>query len=339
VRCPSLADLPAPPPDKSGWPWTEESLRLPDKLPDGRPWPRVSIVTPSYNQGDFIEETIRSVLLQGYPDLEYIILDGGSTDGSVDIIRKYEPWLAHWVSKRDGGQTEAINNGWRKATGEILAYINSDDCYLAGAIAAAVEGFQSDSQTGMVYGTAIIVDETGKELRVWKGQPFDLKTTLTVGSIVPQPTAFFSGKALKRIGYLDEKWHMIMDYDLCIRISVQWPTVCLPGTLARFRDHRQSKTNTRFEATATELIYWLATFSPEHISPEEWRAIKWETLSRVHYEWAMAYLANGRQYAPKALKQLVKSLLQYPLFVLKRPMGTSYLLKEVLLSYFTAIGV
>ena len=114
----------------------EGSPRLPDSLPDRRPWPRVSIVTPSYNQSEFIEETIRSVLLQGYPNLEYIILDGASTDGSVDIIRKYAPWLAYWVSEPDRGQTHAINQGWRYATGNIVTYINSDDCYLQGTISS-----------------------------------------------------------------------------------------------------------------------------------------------------------------------------------------------------------
>src|SRR5688572_28969334 len=108
MRCPMLSDLPAPPPGKTGWPWTEETFQLPEAMPDGKRWPRISIVTPSYNQGQFIEETIRSVLLQCYPNLEYIVIDGGSTDDSVEIIEKYKSWLTYWVSEPDKGQVDAI---------------------------------------------------------------------------------------------------------------------------------------------------------------------------------------------------------------------------------------
>ncbi|MCG2767567.1 MAG: glycosyltransferase, partial [Anaerolineae bacterium] len=129
MRCPTLSELPPPPSGKTGWPWTEESEQLPEMMPGGEPWLRVSIVTPSYNQAQFIEETIRSVLLQGYPNLEYIVLDGGSTDDSVQIIRKYADWIAYWASEKDNGQTDAINRGWQRATGSILAYLNSDDIH------------------------------------------------------------------------------------------------------------------------------------------------------------------------------------------------------------------
>jgi glycosyltransferase involved in cell wall biosynthesis len=301
-------------------------------MPDGRPWPRVSIVTPSYNQAEFIEETIRSVLLQGYPDLEYIIVDGGSNDGSVEIIRKYAPWLAYWVSEPDRGQTHAINKGWTYATGDVLAYINTDDCYREDALAAAVEGFRADPRAAMVYGTAVVVDEVGHQLRTWEAQPFDLKVMLTVGNVVPQAAAFFARDALERAGYLDETWHMIMDYELCIRLGLQFPAVCLAETLARFRDHPQSKTRSRFKATARELIQFAAIFSTEKVSPQELRAIKRAMVSRVYYECAMTYLAIGRQHGSQALKQFAKSILVYPLFALRRPMDTAYILKEVLLS-------
>src|ERR1043166_2255932 len=117
VRCPRLKDLPDPLPNKAGWPWTEESNPPNNGTPVGPEWPCVTLVTPSFNQGEFIEETIRSVLLQGYPNLEYLVLDGGSTDNSVEIIKKYSPWLSYWVSETDAGQSDAVNRGLKRASG------------------------------------------------------------------------------------------------------------------------------------------------------------------------------------------------------------------------------
>jgi glycosyltransferase involved in cell wall biosynthesis len=127
MRCPSLSDLPSPPPKKTGWPWTEESRQLPELMPDGSEWPQISIVTPNYNYGRFIEETIRSILLQGYPNLEFIVIDGASTDNSVEIIKKYDSWITYWVSEKDQGQANAINKGIEYCTGKIFNWINSDD--------------------------------------------------------------------------------------------------------------------------------------------------------------------------------------------------------------------
>ncbi len=139
MRCPTLSDLPPPPPGKTGWPWTEECPQLPDTRSDGSAWPRISIVTPSYNQGQFIEETIRSILLQGYPKLEYIIMDGGSTDESLEIIRKYAPWFNYWQSKPDAGQAAAISEGVSLSHGCIIHWINSDDFLLKGALKIVAE--------------------------------------------------------------------------------------------------------------------------------------------------------------------------------------------------------
>ena len=145
MRCRTLTELPPPPAGKSGWPWTVETPPVPLARPDGSPWPRISIVTPSYNQGQFIEETIRSVLLQGYPDLEYIIIDGGSTDQSVEIIKKYEAWLTYSVSENDGGQSHAINKGFERATGVLLSWLNSDDVLLPDALAAVAARLSSSA--------------------------------------------------------------------------------------------------------------------------------------------------------------------------------------------------
>ena len=141
IKTVTLDDLPAPPPGKTGWIWTEQSNPLPPKMPDGTEWPRISIVTPSYNQGHYIEETIRSILLQGYPNLEYIIIDGGSTDRSVEIIQKYASFLTYWVSEPDNGQTQAIDKGLAYCTGEIFNWVNSDDFLSRNALATIASAF------------------------------------------------------------------------------------------------------------------------------------------------------------------------------------------------------
>ena len=208
----------------------------------GITWPRVSIVTPSYNQGQFIEETIRSVLLQGYPNLEYIIIDGGSTDGSVEMIRKYEPWLAYWVSEPDRGQSDAINKGWRWARGEILAWLNSDDVYRSGSIAMVVETFLTQPAVGCVYGHCDCINEEGLIIGKLGEWEFNLRRLIRrCESPIPQPATFVSRSALDAVGMLDQDLHYAMDYDLWIRIGLRFPIVRVPQTLAAFRVHTRSK--------------------------------------------------------------------------------------------------
>ena len=147
MQCPQLSELPKAPSGKTGWPWTEESRRLPVLRYEGDPWPRISVITPSFNQGEFIEETIRSVLLQDYPDLEYLILDGGSTDNSIEIIKRYSTWLTYWVSEPDSGQSDAINRGLKRASGDFCTWINSDDMLCKNALIdhASQVGFDTDN--------------------------------------------------------------------------------------------------------------------------------------------------------------------------------------------------
>jgi glycosyltransferase involved in cell wall biosynthesis len=336
VRCPTLRQLPSPPPGKTGWPWTQDSPQLPDARPDGQTWPRLSIVTPSYNQGRFIEETIRSVLLQGYPNLEYLVIDGGSDDESLEIIRKYEPWLAYWLSEPDRGQAHAINKGWERATGDIVAYINTDDFYLAGAFAIIAQEFCANPTVGMVYGTALIVDEQGKPLKDWEARPFDVRVMLTVGSIIPQPAVFFSKTALNTLGYLDERWHQILDYEFCIRVGMRYPSLCVARTLARFRNHPASKTRLRFEQTARELIDFVTNFNADQFTARELSSIKRTALSRVYYELALGYAEQEQRQEPEVLKPLVKSIGLEPRIALRQPMLTAHIGKMVLIGYLKA---
>jgi len=180
--------IPASPKNKTGWPWPEGSEPLPERMPDGSEWPMISIVTPSYNQAPFLEETIRSVLLQGYPNLEYIIIDGGSTDGSVDIIKKYEPWLSYWESEKDRGQSHAINKGWKISSGAFLSWINSDDVLKPQSLFRVMEQFENHASAGLIYGDNERIDENGQILSVKKGKKIDLPDMLTSVSMpVPQP--------------------------------------------------------------------------------------------------------------------------------------------------------
>lgn len=249
-RCPTLAELPPPPPGKSGWPWTEESGQLPDlsgaEGPDGSPWPSISIVTPSYNQGQFIEETIRSVLLQGYPNLEYIVIDGSSTDESVQIIKKYAPWLKYWISEPDRGQSHAINKGLKHCSGDIFNWINSDDLLTPGALHAVAMAWRKTPQT-IVAGAAINFDENGLE-DLHSPNAISLQNFVNwrkareSGWMWQQPSTFLPGADVRKIGGVREDMRFSMDHFLMIDLLQLCNVVYVPDVLARFRLHSDSKT-------------------------------------------------------------------------------------------------
>ena len=244
VRCRTLTELPPPPAGKSGWPWTVETPPVPLARPDGSPWPRISIVTPSYNQGQFIEETIRSVLLQGYPDLEYIIIDGGSTDQSVEIIKKYEAWLTYWVSENDGGQSHAINKGFERATGVLLSWLNSDDVLLPDALAAVAARLSSSAVKVLVAGRAEYRDVSGTH-SIWVVDRVP-RTFSEVFSFFDtyfaQPSVFFTRQALNSTGSLREKLHYAMDLDLWLRMGRHARITLVDQHLSWMRQHKDAKT-------------------------------------------------------------------------------------------------
>jgi glycosyltransferase involved in cell wall biosynthesis len=250
MRCPTLSELPPPPPGKTGFPWTEESQQLSGHLPDGSEYPRISIVTPNYNYGRFIEETIRSVLLQGYPNLEYIIMDGGSTDDSVEIIKKYEPWLVYWVSEKDGGQTSAINKGLKLCKGTIFNWINSDD-QLTSESLAKVASLWIVQKPDLVIGAAVAIDETSRQItQYWQPhKPQGVPDWIQKGQFglrISQPSTFLGMHLFERVGVLREDLHYAFDWSLYLKILTFVPEVniqVIPEILSSFITHPAAKTS------------------------------------------------------------------------------------------------
>ena len=202
----------------------------------------ISIVTPSYNQSRYLEQTIQSVLAQGYPNIEYMVVDGGSTDDTLNVIRKYESRLAWWVSERDQGQTDAINKGFGRARGDILAWINSDDTYEPGALAAAACYLQDHPEVGMVYADCNYIDESGNVVGKFKAAQTDHRLLRRGYTHIPQQTMFLRADLWKQVGPLDPSFYFAMDYDLWIRISARAEIKYVPQVWANFRLHTSGKT-------------------------------------------------------------------------------------------------
>ena len=274
MASPSLAVLPTPPAGTAGWPW--QFLQPQEKLQQELgPWPRVSIITPSYNQAEFLEKTIRSVLLQGYPDLEYIIIDGGSTDGSVEIIRKYEPWLAYWVSEPDRGQSEAINKGFRRTTGQVIAWLNSDDIYHPGVLHKAVWALE-ENRARLVCSRCRLVAPGGRLVGMYAPT-----VPVTTRSLImtwessypspPQPTVFFGRDVLDQTGLLDESLHYALDYEYWLRAIQHFSFCFVDDVWADYLVHPASKTGQGWRPFARE------TFE---VGCRYWHVLKWEDRLR-----------------------------------------------------------
>ena len=270
--CPTLTELPPPPPGKTGWPWTEASPSLPDTMPDGSPWPRVSIVTPSYNQGQFIEETIRSVLLQGYPNLEYIVMDGGSTDGTVEILSKYEPFLSFLRVGPDDGQAAAIAEGFKRAVGEIMAWLNSDDRYLPRTLARVTSFFTAHPHIVFGNGDVNCIDTDGRFVqRIYAIKPNRFLTTNLGVHGWPQQGCFWRYSAYKQVGGVDSSLYFCMDRDLFIRLVGVGPSTRIPGPpLADFRTHDQAKSSTILDVARRENVALIAKYGQPGLQSWKW---------------------------------------------------------------------
>jgi len=235
--------LPIPTCSKNSWPWEAEGVSV--FFSDDIQWPKISIVTPSFNQGKYIEETIRSVLLQNYPNLEYIIVDGGSTDETLEIIKKYEPWLTYWVSEPDKGQSHAINKGLEKCTGEIFNWLNSDDWYMPGALFEVANAFLNHSTAQFVSGFENRIDQNGV-VNLYTGTFLKPSIEETIDLCeVAQPSTFFKLDTIKKVHGVSEDLHYIFDAEMWVKLLLQYGQnhfVKIKMVLVNFRLHADSKT-------------------------------------------------------------------------------------------------
>jgi glycosyltransferase involved in cell wall biosynthesis len=256
-------------------------------MADGSPWPRISIVTPSFNQRPFLEEAIRSVLLQGYPDLEYLIIDGGSEDGSVGIIKKYSKWLYFWTSKKDVGQSHALNKGFSKTSGDICAYISCDDIYEPNAFRHIAHAFERSPRPDVVAGNMVIFDaKTIKsEIRSWwpdnPGYFFEKPFNYTMS----QEATFYDARFFRSMRGFDESLHFCFDLEFGVRAGLKGAHVlCIPDYLARFREHPDSKSTSQRVRFCEEQLQLLIKFGEAcGISGSSKRLLVRRTQCEIHY--------------------------------------------------------
>jgi glycosyltransferase involved in cell wall biosynthesis len=223
--------------------------------------PLVSIVTPSFNQAAYLEVAIQSVLAQSYPNLEYMVIDGGSTDGSLAIIQKYRDRLAWWVSEADSGQAEAINKGLARAQGTIVAWLNSDDLYLPGGLEQAARIFEDNPRLGLIFGDALSIDADGKPFNLQRFGDWGL-TELMQFRIICQPTVFIRREALDEAGLLDPSYHYLLDHQLWLRIAARREIAYLPRLVAAARYHAAAKNVAhahRFGQETFRILAWMET--------------------------------------------------------------------------------
>lgn len=256
--------FPSPIAGRTGWPWDFK----PERVSVNFDLPRVTIVTPSYNQAEYLEETIRSVLLQGYPNLEYFIMDGGSTDGSVEIIRKYEPWLAGWVSEKDNGQSAAINKGFSKATGEWLGWLNSDDCFAPNALFNLLKTAYS-SQSDFVYGPCIQFGMTPAimlfpKMKMPGHRAFDFDVIRMV-DLIDQPATLWKRKTYEQCGPLADDLHYVFDWDYFIRCAQKNKGALCIHPIAIYRLHASNKSTELGFKRYDELVFVSLKYLPNHL--------------------------------------------------------------------------
>jgi glycosyltransferase involved in cell wall biosynthesis len=269
----AIRELPPPPAGRAGWPWHAEFNAGTGDPRAGNCLPSISVITPSYNQVGFIEQTIRSVLLQRYPKLEYIVIDGGSTDGSVDVIRKYEPWISYWVSEPDRGQSHAINKGFARAAGQVICWLNSDDYYQPGALLTAGRMLADGTGNFAIAGHCLKVYSDGRPPALLEGR-YENRTRLLQfwkGYQMHQPSIFWRREVFDRVGMLEEDLDLIMDFDYWARISGQFDFANADRVLACCNYHEEAKTGDEYARYHKDLKKYSSRYWGSKLSAQYWR--------------------------------------------------------------------
>lgn len=274
----------------------------------------ISIITPSYNQGVFLEDTLRSIFLQVGADTECIVIDGGSTDDSLAVIERYAGRLAWWVSEADHGQAEAINKGFQRARGEFVAWLNSDDLYLPGAIQTAVTALQMDPRLGMVYGDAVTINETGHLLNRLSFGEWGFGDLIKFRMIC-QPAVFMRRSVLGQAGFLDPSYHFMLDHHLWIRLARLAPIQHIPHILAAARHHPGAKNVRQAAGFSDEIQCVLDWMEKQPDLAVLVRRERREILGGARRLQARYYL-DGDQPA-QALRYYIKALGYSPAYTIK----------------------
>jgi GT2 family glycosyltransferase len=277
--------------------------------------PLISIVTPSYNQAQYIEQTLHSVLEQGYPRIEYLVVDGASTDASVEVIKKYADKLSWWVSEKDSGQGEAINKGLARAKGEIIAWLNSDDYYLPGTLSKIVNTFEENPDVVMVYGDMLAVDENGQTINTLKYKQLSLQDLLCF-QIIGQPSVFFRREVLEQTGGLDTSFHFLLDHHLWIRIAQQGKILHVPQLWSAARYHAEAKNRAKAAQFGQEAFRILAWAKNQPDLAEAVSNVERRARASAHRVDAR-YLLDGGQ-SLSALKAWMRALFIHPPTALAR---------------------
>lgn len=297
----------------AGWPFS-----IPDRMDQAgraRRLPRVSLVTPSFNQAAYLEASILSVLNQGYADLEYMVFDGGSQDGSTEILNRHRDRLAYWESVPDRGQAHAVNKGWARASGAYVWWLNADDLLVPGALQSAVEYMEANPDADLIYGDVLRIDESGRVMDLYEYRDFDLVRLVAAAGAIAQAGGLMRRTVIDRIGYLDEGLHFLMDTDYWIRLALSGGCIVhLSRPLALFRIHGQAKTQSGSLLAVQERYEVHRRLFERPDLPAELRTQRGRASGGMHLSCARTYLKVGAY--PEALSELWLAARSWPWLVL-----------------------